>query len=167
QDLAGNSATLTLPATGTDGLAAKDLFAGLLADEFESGNFSALPWQLSYTGVSPANWTVESSQVQSGNYAAQSGAIGASGTSTLSITAIGPAGELSFWRMVPALPGPPSGTLSFDIDGVAAGQWGAVGWQQSYYYVTAGQHTFSWTYANGAGAAYLDNVLFAPGKTLT
>ena len=70
------------------------------------GDFSALPWQLSSSGASPANWTVESSNVvHAGSYAAQSGAIGASSSSTLSVTLTEPAGEFAFWRKVSSAAG--------------------------------------------------------------
>ena len=140
---------------------------------FESGNFRTWPWDLSSTGTAPANWTVQSSVVHAGSYAAQSGPIGASSSSTLSVTLTEAAGgEFSFWRSVSSASG--SGLLSFAIDGTTANQWsGAVPWQQSFYYVSAGTHTFSWTYSKATGtpagsdAAWLDDVLFTPGTTLT
>ena len=53
-------------------------------------------------------------------------------------------------------------------------QWsGSVPWQESFYGISAGTHTYSWTYSTNAGAppgsdaAWLDNVLFSPGTTLT
>ena len=102
-------------------------------DGFESGNFSALPWQLSSSGASPADWTVQSSVVESGSFAAQSGAIGPDSSSTLSVTLTEPAGELSFWRKVSSAPN--SGLLTFDIDGVPVNQWsGSVPWQESFYW---------------------------------
>ncbi len=70
QDAAGNTALLTLPATQSDGLAARDI-ALALWDGFESGDFSALPWQLSSAGTAPANWTVQSGVAHAGSYAAQ------------------------------------------------------------------------------------------------
>ena len=73
QDAAGNAAMLTLPATGSDGLATQNIAMVPVSDGFESGDFSALPWQLSSAGTSPANWTVESSVVHAGSYAAQVG----------------------------------------------------------------------------------------------
>ncbi len=171
-DAGGVAAILTLPAPGTDALAAKDIVISSGVDGFETGNFSALPWQLSSSGASPANWTVESSVVHSGTYAAESGAIGASSSSTLSVTLSGPAGEFSFWRMVSSAAG--GGVLNFEIDGVSLNQWsGSVPWQQSFYGVTAGPHTYTWTYSTGSGAAaganaaFLDDVAFTPGKTLT
>jgi hypothetical protein len=171
-DLDGNSAVLTLPATGTDGLAAEGIVIAPSSDGFETGNFSALPWQMSSGGPSQADWTVQSSVVQSGNFAAQSGPVGANSSSTLSVTLSGTAGELSFWRKVSSAVGAPG--LVFEIDGVPQSEWsGSVGWQQSFYYVSAGEHTYSWIYATGsiapggANAAYLDNVVFTPGTTLT
>ena len=119
-DAAGNAATLTLPATGTDGLAAQNIVIVPMSDGFESGNFSALPWQLSSAGASPANWTVEAGTVQrahhAGSYAAQSGAVGASSSSTLSVTLT--------WRPPANSPSGASssasgsGSLIFEIDGV-------------------------------------------------
>ena len=93
--------SLTLPATGTDGLATRDIAVGPFSEGFESGNFKTWPWQLSSAGTSPANWTVQSSVVHAGTYAAQSGPIGASSSSTLSVTLTEAAGgEFSFWRSV-------------------------------------------------------------------
>ena len=64
--------------------------------------------------------------------------------------------------------------MTFEIDGVPLGQWsGTVPWQQSFYGVSAGQHTYTWIYSTGSGAAagsnaaFLDDVAFTPGKTLT
>ena len=179
EDASNNAATLTLPATGTDGLAAQNIVIVPIADGFESGSFGDLvsgdpstAWQLSSSGPSPADWTIESSDVApGGSYAAQSGAIGASSSSTLSVTLTEPAGEIAFWRSVSSAPG--SGLLSFQIDGVSLGQWsGAVSWQQSFYWVSAGTHTYSWVYSEGTAApqgsdaAWLDNVQFLPGTTL-
>ena len=81
-----------------------------------------------------------------------------------------PAGEFAFAGSVSA----GSGVLTFSIDNVQAGQWSgefaAVPWQQSFYYVSSGQHTYTWTYSQGAttasGAAFLDDVQFLPGTTL-
>ena len=64
--------------------------------------------------------------------------------------------------------------MTFEIDGVAANQWsGSVPWQESFYGISAGQHTFTWIYSKdtgtpaGSDAAWLDDVLFTPGTTLT
>ena len=174
EDATNDAATLTLPATGTDGLATQNIVIAPLSDGFETGDFSALNWQLSSAGPSPANWTVQSSVVHSGSYAAESGAVGASSTSTLTLTlpATEPAGEFAFWRKVSSAAG---SSLTFEIDGVSAGQWtGSVPWQQSFYWVPAAggtSHTFTWIYSQGtamggSNAAFLDDVQFLPGTTL-
>jgi hypothetical protein len=171
-DAYGDVAILTLPATGTDGLAARDIAVALISDGFESGNFSALPWQLSTVG-NALNWFVESNDVHDGTYAAQSGEIGpGASNSTLSVTLTVAAGELSFWRSTSSATG--SGSLIFEIDGVPQLQLsGSTPWQQSFFWVSAGTHTFSWLYAMNAADpagndyAYLDDVQFLPGTTLT
>ena len=67
EDASNNAATLTLPATSTDGLANQDIAVGPFSEGFESGNFKEWPWQLSAAGSSPANWTVQSSIVHAGS----------------------------------------------------------------------------------------------------
>ena len=48
---------------------------------------------------------------------------------------------------------------------------GTVGWQESFYWVSAGTHIYTWTYCQVSGTpaqtAFLDDVLFTPGTTLT
>ena len=170
-DAAGNAASLALREPGGDALATQDIAVAAVSDGFESGGFTALPWQLSSSGDSPANWTVQSSVVHSGSFAAESGTIGASSSSTLSVSLTEPAGEFAFWRAVSSAAG--SGILTFEIDGTPVGQWsGSVPWQQAFFWVAAGTHTYSWVYAKdadtpaGSDAAWLDDVQFLPGTTL-
>ncbi len=171
EDANGDAASVALPSTGSDGLSTQNIAVVSVSDGFESGDFSALPWQLSSSGASPANWTVQSSVAHSGSCAAESGAIGASSSSTLSVSLTEPAGEFAFWRSVSSASG--SGILTFEIDGATVGQWsGTVPWQQAFYWVAGGTHTYAWVYAKDAGtpagsdAAWLDDVQFLPGATL-
>jgi hypothetical protein len=173
EDAAGSAAVLALPSPGAnaDGLAAASIVIVPLSDSFESGDFSGLAWQLSSAGVTQKNWTVQKSAGPTGGYAAQSGAIGAQSSCTMSLTLTEPAGELAFWRKVSSASA--SGLLIFEIDGVPIDQWsGTVSWQQSFFWVSAGQHTFSWLYGKDAGtpagsdAAWLDDIQFLPGTTL-
>ena len=146
---------------------------GAFAEQFTSGNFNTWPWQLSSTGPSAANWSVQSNSAAPSGFAAQSGAIGAGSTSTLSITITeATGGEFSFWRNVSS--NQSDGVLSFSMDN---GQqpvetWsGTVGWQESFYWVSPGTHVYTWTYSQVSGTtpqtASLDDVLFTPGTTLT
>jgi hypothetical protein len=171
QSIHGVAAILTLPAPGTDTLATQNIAVGPLSQGFESGNFGDLPWHLSNFRTA-ANWTVESTTVHDGSYAAQSGLIGPGSNSVLSLTATVQAGELSFWRSTTSATG--TGSLIFEIDGVPQLQLsGTMPWQQSFFGVPAGQHTFSWIYgknagdATGADFANLDDIQFTPGRTLT
>ena len=62
-DATGTAATLTLLATGTDGLATQNIVIVPVSDNFATGDFSALPCVLTHSVTSPANWTIESSNV--------------------------------------------------------------------------------------------------------
>ena len=97
---------MTLPAPGTDGLATQNIVIAPVSDGFETGNFSALPWQLSSSGASPANWTVQSSVVHSGNYRRGVGRdrrVEQQHAERDALTE--PAGEFAFWRMVSSAAG--------------------------------------------------------------
>ena len=145
-----------------------------LSDGFETGNFSTWPWQLSSAGASPANWTVE--------------------TRAWSMRAVSPRNrERSARSSSSTLERHAHGVgrrtllLAEDVLGHRQRQSdlrdrrrarqlqlsGAVPWQQSFFWVSAGQHTFSWIYGKDAGtpagndAAWLDDVQFTPGTTLT
>ena len=180
QDASGNAVGLTLPMPGADGLAGEDIAVGLLSEGFESGNFNAMPWQYaafagSETGGVPpdaTSWFVQSTTVHSGSFAAQSGAVVPGGSSTLRLTVDEQAGELSFWQSLTSADG--AGGLIFEIDGTVELQLsGTLPWQQSFFWVSAGVHTFSWTYGKGAKTptgndfADLDDIQYSPGATLT
>ena len=174
-DAAGFPVSLTLPTPGVSGdsLFSQDIAVGAFSEQFTSGNFNTWPWQLSSTGPSAANWSVQPDSAAPSGFAAQSGAIGGGSTSTLSITITEAAGgEFSFWRNVSSNAN--DGVLSFYMD---SGQqpvetWsGTVGWQESFYWVSPGTHVYTWTYSQVSGTtpqtAFLDDVLFTPGTTLT
>ncbi len=135
------------------------------ADEgFESGNFNAFSW----SNLSASPWTVQSDVSLSGTYAAKSGIIAHSASTSLAIPmTVSSAGSISFYQMTSSESG--YDYLRFYIDGVQQGQWSGVGvWTQQSYAVTAGLHTFSWTYSKdvsyigGSDCAYLDHIIFPP-----
>jgi hypothetical protein len=139
-------------------------FAGFkavpLSDGFESGNFSTLSWTTS--GDKP--WTVQTSVVASGTYAARSGAITNSQSSTLTLTGNFRAGTGSFDYKVSSEQG--FDFLNFYLDNVLQQQWsGEVGWATYLFPLSAGTHTLKWTYAkdvtgsSGLDAAFIDNVI--------
>ena len=142
-----------------------------LSDGFETGNFSAWPWQLS-------NFRHGVELGSREQYRAKRQLCGPIGSHRpgkqqhLECNAHRPGRRTLFLAQVSSATG--SGTLIFEIDGVSQLQLsGTTPWQQSFFWVSAGQHTFSWSYEKGAGAASgndfacLDDVTFAPGTTLT
>ncbi len=100
-----------------------------------------------------------------GTYSARSGAISHSQSTTLEVTRTCSNGSVSFYRQV-------SSEASYDylrfyIDDVLQGSWsGTQGWSQVRYSVTAGTHTFKWTYSKDASvntnsdAAWIDQISF-------
>jgi hypothetical protein len=137
---------------------------GVYGDGFESGDFSSYPW----INNSNIPWTVvnDPSNAHSGNYMAKSGTIGNNGSTELSITLnVSVDGNIKFWRKV-------SSELNYDflrfsIDGIEMASWsGNQSWAQFSYPITAGPHTFKWTYtkdssqASGNDCAWIDDVIF-------
>ncbi len=131
---------------------------------FETGNFSLFAWDNSST----VPWTVQSSEMFSGTYAAKSGAIGDLDSTVVSLNInVTTAGDLSFWKQVSSESG--WDYLRFYIDGVKQDQWaGSVAWSWDSYPLATGSHTLRWTYykdgsvSNGSDCAWLDHIIFPP-----
>lgn len=128
-------------------------------DGFESGNFTALGWTTG--GNEP--WIVQNTNVAAGTFAARSGVIGPSQTSSLFLGGSYRAGLGSFFLRVNSELG--WDFLSFHLDGIQQSQWsGDVGWTSFTFPLSAGAHTLEWRYAKdpnvnfGMDAAFLDNV---------
>ncbi len=139
---------------------------GAVGEGFESGSFTALPWV--NTSATPWTLVTGSANAHSGNYAAKSGAIGNNGSTTLQITLnVAASGNLRFWRKVSSENN--YDFLKFFIDGTETGSWsGTQAWAEMTYPVSAGSHTFKWTYskdvsqASGSDCAWIDDIIF-PG----
>ncbi|MFO7660062.1 MAG: C25 family cysteine peptidase [Candidatus Cloacimonadaceae bacterium] len=137
---------------------------GATMEGFESAGFTAYPW------INPSTipWTIDTgtNNVNSGTYAAKSGAIGNNGMTELSITLdVGLSGEITFYRRVSSESG--YDFLKFYIDNTEMGSWsGNQPWMQMTYPVSAGQRTFKWTYSkdyatvSGYDCAWIDDVVF-------
>ena len=145
-----------------------------LVESFESA-FNDLDWSLSGN----AEWSIDSNQYYEGNSSARSGTIGNSTVSTLELTMdVLEDGNISFYKRVSCEPvGSFSGTyydfLAFYIDDVEQDRWaGEVAWSQNSYAVTAGEHTFRWTFTkdidssddvfSGEDAVWIDSITFPP-----
>lgn len=135
---------------------------GQPVEDFESGDFSAFAWQMS--GNLP--WVIDASTVYDGTHSAKSGAITHSQSSTMSLTLENYlAGDISFYYRVSSESG--YDFLRFYIDGVQKDEWsGTVDWTQATYAVTAGTHTYRWTYSkdgsvsSGSDCAWVDYIVF-------
>lgn len=139
---------------------------GTVGEGFESNSFTALPW----VNTSAMPWAIVTgtSNVHSGSFAAKSGAIGNNGSTTLQLTLnVAAPGNIRFWRKVSSENN--YDFLKFFVDGTEMGSWsGTVAWGEMTYPVSAGSHTFKWTYskdvsqASGSDCAWIDDIIF-PG----
>jgi len=143
------------------------LTIGIISEDFETNNFDHLPWLQS--GSLP--WTITNINPQKGIYCARSGAITHAQSSTLSISFnILRDGKISFYRKVSSEAG--YDRLLFYIDDLLVKEWsGQQDWGNVSFDVTAGTHTFRWTYLKdgatsvGSDCAWIDNILFPQVNT--
>lgn len=139
---------------------------GSLSDDFESADLSALDW---ITG-GDALWGVINTSSYDGNYAAQAPvSLADSQSASMEVTLDAAAGNIIFWYSVSSEAC--CDHLRFYIDGVEQGIWsGEVAWASISTPVTAGSHTYTWTYSkdgsvsNGTDAAWVDAIQF-PGPS--
>jgi hypothetical protein len=137
---------------------------GLIVEDWETGNFGKFPWTFGGT----ANWTITNIGPYEGTYTAKSGTITHNQTSELLLdVVVVSAGNISFFRKVSSEAN--YDYLRFYIDGALQGEWaGEVAWDEVSYPVTAGAHTFKWTYYkdgsvnSGSDCAWVDFIIFPP-----
>ena len=130
---------------------------------FETGAFEP---QWTFSGNLP--WLITTETPYDGLYCARSGAIADNQTSTMSVELyLTSAGTVSFFRKVSSEAG--YDYLTFYIDNIQQGQWaGTLAWEEVSFSVTAGLHTFKWTYAKdansigGSDRAWVDYISFPP-----
>ncbi|MGV3606198.1 MAG: GEVED domain-containing protein [Planctomycetaceae bacterium] len=144
------------------------------AQTFEDSTSLPTGWTTT-APTSAFNWTVTNTSNDGGKQAVRSGVSNATGISSLQVTRVTGAGELRFTRKVSSLAG--ANVLRFYVDGILAttttglAQWsGDVDYSEIVVPVTAGSHTFRWSYEktnadNGRpgtrlDAAFIDNVDF-------
>jgi hypothetical protein len=132
----------------------------LSIEDFETRDFTSLPWE--HSGNRP--WSITFGESHSGTYCAQAGAIDDDETSTLKLTFLCASGDISFHVKV-------SSEWYFDrlvfvVDGQEIEEWsGEVEWREVFFPVTAGSHTFEWSYVKddssgqGDDTAWLDDIV--------
>jgi len=138
------------------------LTIGLLVEDFETGDFSAYEW--SFNG--DAEWVIDEATYYEGSYSAKSGSIVDEQTSSLVITVnVTTDDQISFYRKVSSESN--YDYLRFYIDGIQKDEWsGEVDWEEVSFPVTAGEHTFTWSYekdysvSSGDDCGWVDFIVF-------
>ncbi len=134
--------------------------------DFETG--SACSYGFNFYGNT--DWFAQNQVAYQEGYAAQSGVIADSQTSSIEITVnTDDCDTVSFNCKVSSEA--IWDTLSFYIDGVKLDQWsGELDWQNVDYPVSSGIHTFTWTYSKdvsiseGSDVAWIDNIRIFEAK---
>ncbi|MDP2173885.1 MAG: C25 family cysteine peptidase, partial [Candidatus Cloacimonadaceae bacterium] len=162
----GTLATFNFNATAAAYTATKteNISIGLIMEDFESGTFTAFPW--TFSGNLP--WTITGTGAYAGTYAAKSGTITHSQTSSMQTTRVlAASGTLTFWYKVTS-----EGNydyLRFYVDEVlqnSPGWAGTIGWTQASYTLAAGTRALRWEYmkdgsvSTGDDCAWIDNIVF-------
>ena len=135
--------------------------AGLVVEDFESGDFEQFDWIFG----GHQDWQIDSLEVFEGVYAARSGAIGNYQNSELSLVIdVTEDAVLSFQHKVSSQTG--ADGLEFILDGLVADSWqGELPWSESSYALTAGSHELVWKYSknssgsSGSDCAWIDFVV--------
>lgn len=134
------------------------LRTGLEVEDFETGDFSKLDWNLS--GHQP--WQITSIDPYQGTYSAKSGDIGHNQMSVMSLQyEVSEDDVISFYLRVSSEP--TNDFLRFYINGQRMADWsGETAWQKASFPVSSGMATFTWIYRKnnmlsvGEDAAWID-----------
>ncbi len=159
--------------TADNGYLFEDTFylkIGSQIENFETGDFKAFNWY--FEGNTP--WVIDTVNPFEGTYSARSGEIGDSQKSSLVIDdTVLIDGDLSFYIKTST-----EGyfdPLIFSIDGVEIDRWnyGILDWHLNSYPVTAGDHTFKWSFEKdemesaGDDCVWIDYITFPGIKNAT
>jgi hypothetical protein len=139
---------------------------GAEIEDWETGDFTSMPWQ----NTSSTPWTITTQTPFEGTYCAKSGSISHNASTMLRIVdTASVADTISFYYKVSSEAN--YDKLTFKIDGQTKDEWsGIVGWTRAAYPVSAGPHTYTWTYtkdyygSSGHDCAYIDAIHFPCGK---
>jgi PKD repeat protein len=148
----------------TEGYFIQEVFTttiGLIIEDWETGDMNQFNWTTGGT----SNWAISSTNSYEGNYCIKSGPLGDNQNNYLSLQyeTFG-TDSISFWHKV-------SSEVNYDylrfyIDNVEQSSWsGQTEWERNAYAVTAGDHTFKWTYskdqsvASGSDCSWVDYIV--------
>ena len=142
---------------------------GPIKETFETGDFSAFPWE----SLGPVQWFVDSSTSNSGTYSARTGAISNSNLTALQVeTEVIEDGVISFY--IKTCTEADKDKLTFYIDSNPETMWsGVTDWHRATFPVTAGTHRFRWIYVKDSNGSYgddccwIDDIQFPATHTVT
>ena len=151
---------------------ANDIFwlgIGFISEDFETGDFSSYSW----IWGGPTHWEIDSTNQYEGTFCSKSGIITHNEETFLAIELNALAnGEISFFKKVSCEADVNNHNydyLAFFIDGVEQGRWdGEISWSQEIFPVSAGNHTYKWTYHkdysvnSGYDCSWIDYITFPP-----
>jgi uncharacterized protein (TIGR03382 family) len=128
---------------------------GSVTESFERGTFAELPWV--------SSWVIGEDSARTGRYAARAPSVPDDGSASMSVQVETAAGSVRFALRVSSEKD--YDYLRFYVDGVLRARWsGEVAWTEFTENVTAGAHTFTWTYtkdvsdSGGADTAWVDAI---------
>ena len=141
---------------------------GLIVEDFETGEFSA-----GWTNDANKPWRFVTNDPYEGQYCVKSGNIGNNATTTLILTYEGGSNDsISFYYKVSTESG--YDKLHFYIDNQEKNNWsGNIAWTKASYPVTAGRHTYKWTYTKdqyttgGSDCVWIDFVGLPTERVMT
>ena len=128
-----------------------------IIEDFETGDFSLIDWQLD--GTYP--WSITTTNPYEGQYCMKSGGAGVNSvTSTMQVTVEIPRdGLMSFFGKISSESNYDFG--HFYIDNVEKGTWsGAGSWGERKFDITAGEHTFKWSYTKDGSVNSNDDCFY-------
>jgi len=141
---------------------------GLLIEDFETGDFTSFPWQNSGN----QSWVIDETFPYNGDFCSRSGNIIDDQTTEIYITVDAPTDDvITFSRKVSSESG--YDFLRFYVDGDKYSEWsGEMDWEVISYEITAGQHTFMWSYekdinhSEGSDCGWLDDIILPPAAII-
>lgn len=135
---------------------------GQVIEDWESGDFSQFPWQLSGGGI--PQWELDSIHAYSGKWSATIGNLLSNQSSSLSITIdVQEQDSISFYKKMGISPAN-FANLDFYIDNTRMDRWtGASDWQRITYSIEAGSRTLTWVYGQALppiedSQVWIDNI---------
>ncbi len=142
---------------------------GKIRESFEASSFSVFPW----INISQVPWVISPASSYDGSLSAKSGAIGPSGTTTLSIRTIYATNDsIRFFYRVSSEPN--YDYLSFKLNGTEVfKQSGEIPWSKMTVAVPAGLNKLEWSYkkdnsvSKGSDCAWIDMIDFAQSSSVS